>query len=118
MSTVQPRCFAALWRPPFHLVVDAGCGDASGFTELAGEPPNRGRLIHDLVSLRLVSADLDSARRVYASGRVEQGSIASEAALDALFSPAGQHQLATIAFLFALAGMALLLVIRPYFEPR
>jgi len=75
-------------------------------------------LAHDLVSLRLVSADLDGARRVYAAGRVEQGSIASEAALDALFSPAGQHQLATIAFLFALAGMALLIVIRPYFEPR
>jgi hypothetical protein len=75
-------------------------------------------LAHDLAVLRLVSADLDGARRVYAQGRAEQGSIASEAALDALFSPAGQHQVATIAFVLALTGMALLMVIRPYFEPR
>lgn len=75
-------------------------------------------LARDLATLRLVSADLDGARRVYAQGGVERGSIDTEATLDAVFSPAGQHQEATLAFLFALGGMALLVAIRPHFEPR
>jgi len=75
-------------------------------------------LAHDFVTLRLLAGDLEGARRVYALGRVEAGRPETAAALDAMFSPMGQHQVGMLALLAAMVGMVLLMVIRPYFEPR
>ena len=75
-------------------------------------------LAHTLVTVRLVGADLEGARRVFAQGGVEAGHMLTAEELDAMFSPAGQQQRAGTALVFSLACGVLLMTIRPYFEPR